>query len=169
MRRVLSELECLEWEARQQPSPPPRVCEPWDVVLTRQEELLRNWLPSRGFCRHEYSQLRAAANFAEETVGSGPGAVHRLRPLGQPGARFADVPSDEVIDHAGAFAQPSECAEGGPAVIGDAHHPVRGVGLGQRHVHSIALAIHRAIHRGCGFALPVDTEPPLIHRPCEAT
>lgn len=114
-------------------------------------------------------RLALEAETTPHSVGSGRVAVHRLRPLGHLRAGFADVPRDEVIDHAGAFAQPSERAESGPAVIGDAHHPVRGVGLGQRHVDRIAPAIHRAIHRGCGLSAAVDTGTPLIHRPCKAT
>lgn len=60
MRRVLTELECLEWEARQQPSPPPRVNEPWELILARQLELRRNWLPPRGWRRHEDGRFAAA-------------------------------------------------------------------------------------------------------------
>lgn len=63
MRRVLSELEALEREARLQPSPAPRVNEPWELILARQQELRRNWLPPAGFQRrHENGRFKAAAD-----------------------------------------------------------------------------------------------------------
>lgn len=45
MRRVLTELECLEREADTVPSPAPR--DPWWLIRQRQDELRRDWLPAR--------------------------------------------------------------------------------------------------------------------------
>lgn len=47
MPSTMTELERLEWEARQKPSPPPRVNEPWHVIVARHRELQRDWLPTR--------------------------------------------------------------------------------------------------------------------------
>lgn len=56
----MTELVHLEWEARQRPSPSPRVCEPWALVLERQQELRRNWLPPREWRRHDDGRFKAA-------------------------------------------------------------------------------------------------------------
>lgn len=73
------------------------------------------------------------------------------RALGQLRAGLADVPGDELLDHAGPLSQAHERAEAVPVVIRDADHPVRGVGLGKRHVHRIAVDSSVDKHpTGCG-------------------